>query len=912
MKVTFHLRRRATAEPVAAVLLPPQTDELVRWCAASGEMPTVFAVAEGFLVMVSSEGRGLSPPAGPPGQARRLAGLRLRRLAANIYLPGDADLMPALLADEAADLGRRRGLVFLPGGRVLEFNPARPVPLGAMLTAPVRRDPWQALPESPPLAERLTAIVAAPPDISPDELLAVGGEDIGIDDPRPEDASLPRRALGSAAFGAGKALAWLGQLIGSKGLAGAGLKWMKAGLSMSPRKAESWLGQQDASLRALLRAFREGKIDQALRRAIPVGGDERGATLGTGTRLPFHNLIYSLSNLLGDIGGGAGGVWFTESNLFHELSAEYRKQAELAAQRGDFRRAAFIFGKLLRDFRAAAAVLSRGGLHRDAAIIYLKRLGDALAAAQEYEAAGDLDRALELYRQRHEHFRAGDLLRRAGEEQEAVAEYRIAVDRSVTDGGTYYRAGELMRTRAGLPDLAVPYYLAGWDQRPTGSPVPCAVRLAEHYTEDGDRDRLLALARQADDFLADPGSREEAAAFYNTLARLADRLPDLRDDLRDRALVGIARKLREGAPAAELASTLLGEAQVWPAGLVSDAQFALRPRGPQAGAASPCTLVTVRARIAVVRAVCQAANTGELFLGFESGEVKCYRPHTGEIGTVADEGRPILSLATTAAGDAVVVLSQRSPDRFVLKSLVKAPTFTVSSWQILYDMEEPQLCPGLLGEAARFHVGVRSVGQMRFFSGPTLVPFNTLQLEHKGCAVGHATLLWSRDCGGFGPTVFTLYQSSFVYRDEDCGVWESNGGGWTPGVLPNSSLAQPVVGGLTTDEGWELAGIDGEGNLHYSDVRREGGKLSVVTPPSRLWPNPRFSAVAILQPGRLAAVTAKAVHWLRRGLDGLKPAGTASVALPLAVACFRHQRGRAALVVCADGTVAHVPAPERG
>ena len=41
---------------------------------------------------------------------------------------------------------------------------------------------------------------------------------------------------------------------------------------------------------------------------------------------------------------------------------------------GDYRRAAFIYGKLLQDYRLAADVLARGGLYHDAAVIYLENI----------------------------------------------------------------------------------------------------------------------------------------------------------------------------------------------------------------------------------------------------------------------------------------------------------------------------------------------------------------------------------------------------------------------------------------------------------------------------------------------------------------------------------------------------------
>ena len=131
-------------------------------------------------------------------------------------------------------------------------------------------------------------------------------------------------------------------------------------------------------------------------------------------------------------------------------------------------------------FARAAAVLSQGGLHADAAILYLKRLGDILAAAKEYEAAGEMDGASGLYRQVGNHKLAGDLLRRAGEQEEALEEFKLAAEQMVTVSQAHYQAGELLLIRAGREDLALPYYEAGWRQRPAGSPIPCAVRSPGH------------------------------------------------------------------------------------------------------------------------------------------------------------------------------------------------------------------------------------------------------------------------------------------------------------------------------------------------------------------------------------------------------------------------------------------------
>src|SRR5262249_23927868 len=145
-----------------------------------------------------------------------------------------------------------------------------------------------------------------------------------------------------------------------------------------------------------------------------------------------------------------------------ELVHEYTRAAERASKRGDYRRAAYIYGKLLGDYRSAANALLRGGLHHDAAVVLLERGNDVPGAARAFEAAGEVDRALQLYRQRGDHVEAGDLLRRAGEEDAALAEYQVAAHRLAASGQGLLAAGELMRVKTGRPDLALPYFAAGW------------------------------------------------------------------------------------------------------------------------------------------------------------------------------------------------------------------------------------------------------------------------------------------------------------------------------------------------------------------------------------------------------------------------------------------------------------------
>ena len=387
-------------------------------------------------------------------------------------------------------------------------------------------------------------------------------------------------------------------------------------------------------------------------------------------------------------------------------------------------------------------MLSKGGLHHDAAILYLNPLDDPLAAAREFEAAGEIDRALELYHQRSDHLAAGDLLRRVGDEAQALEEYQRAAEKMLAAGRSRYDAGELLRTHAGRLDLAVPHYEMGWAMRADGGQVPCAIRLAQAYTNSGETARLRLLADEAVEHLEPPGYVAEAGEFFNELARLADqhRHPQVRDDLRDLALLGIARKLRQraegGKVLADLASTMLGASQAWPPAVVSDARFALLQAGKRPRDTSPLpaniTRVIINARIQSVSAVCQAAHSGDLFLGFESGEVVCFRPRLGEVSTVITVPNAIRSLAATDDGDAVVVHTTDFAGRTLLRSAVRSPTFAEAGLWGLPNDGAVELCRGLVGNRHSFRVGVWGELQLQVLGGPTFIPLTRIEFSEDG------------------------------------------------------------------------------------------------------------------------------------------------------------------------------------
>lgn len=575
MKVPLEPRRIPASAAATALLLPghdPKT--LLDLCmqVGAGHWPHIYRTADGFLIQLSAP--RLQPLAGV---------IRLRNLGPHLLVPVDAALQPALLADEAAVLTQQRGLIFLPGGRVLAFAPGEPLQPEEIVVAPRRSTGnWQRPPSGPDLPSRIQEIRLEVPERPLEDMIAEGRGDLATEMPRPPGASPAKQWISKMLFGMGQGLTQVGKAFNLSGLAGMGAGWMAAALQMAPRLTEELIGRQEAALRELLRQFRIGNIEQALRQALPLGGGgDRLGIPSADARLPMNNILYSLANLLGGARGPAS-VWFGSLDLHAELMQEYRKQAELALERGDFRRAAYIYARLLNDYRQAALALERGGLYRDAAVLYEKKLLAPLLAARCYEAVGDFDRALLLYRRIGEYERAGDLLTELGEPERALLEYVQAVEKLIRQQRALHLAGDLLLNKAKREDLALENYQAGWALRPDGPWLPCLQRLIQRRLARAESDTLMRLVAEAESFFRKPGHIQEAESIFNELAGSAEQLPDplLADELRDRCLILLAAKMRELATADALGTTLTN-AGGWPQALRSDCQQAMKQERQQ-------------------------------------------------------------------------------------------------------------------------------------------------------------------------------------------------------------------------------------------------------------------------------------------------------------------------------------------
>lgn len=908
MKVPLRLKTRVERSAAAALFLPSdQPAELLRLLSRVGwdTSLSVYRLAEGYLVKLTP-----SVTSPPPGV------IPLRALAENLLLPVDAELVPALLDDEAKGLVSRRGLVILPVGRTLEFSPAAPLLLPTLLKAPgVERPAWQTLREPEPLADRIAEIVLDRPDESPEEIVEAGRESIGTEPPRPDAAGVPATAAATAALGLGRLLAWFGSKLGVKGMANAGARMAAAAMRLAPRLSESILGRQEAALRALLRDFLDGRLERALRRALPLHDDPaRGGAVSQGTELPLQDPRYSLAKLLGALRGPAS-LWGGSFDVLVELESQYRRYAEQAARQGDHRRAAYIYGKLLRDYRSAANVLAQGGLHHDAAILYESKLDDPLAAAAEWEAAGEFDRALKIYHARGDYERSGHLLRRMGEPERAAADYRLAAAKIVASGDGHCRAGEMLLHRAGMVDLAREYFETGWRLRPRGSAVPCAMKLAELYV-GADMPKFHGLLDEAEEFLLEPAGDSQAGEFFNEIARLSDR-PELaqeRDDLRDRALMALAAKMRQRARfdpyPGPMASMLLGQSANWAPALVSDAQFALRSIRPTARRFSPMPVAVrtkpIEATIPVVTAVCQAPGTGDIIIGFESGEVKRYRAWNDQIDSVGEGSGRVVALATVRDGLRVAIVRERDGKGLDL-SMVPADHERELPGISFAPGSRVWLCPLMVGSATPL-LGLGLGNSLVIRRGLSALFPRIPVSEEESTPIAALLVPASAD----DPEDLALISFS---------------GGEIRYLRPRKPPAEPVVLAthvmpapteattlcsvpvrclLRGTKAVELAWLSKEGGLVWASFEFADG-----TPIDRITPPPdgtvRYIAAAVPSPGLVIGVTDDEARFLRAGRAGLTLEMARGIDLSNVVACFAHARSREILLVCADGKIGRLP-----
>jgi hypothetical protein len=455
------------------------------------------------------------------------------------------------------------------------------------------------------------------------------------------------------------------------------------------------------------------------------------------------------------------------------------------------------------------------------------------------------------------------------------------------------------------------------------------IRLVDIYAGQETPDDLLTLSDEADPFYSLPGRDGEASQFYNLLAQVADRphLARQRDGLRDRALVGLGRKLRQRSEAetrpGTVVSTLLGRSGQWSAAVVSDAEFAFKAavgEGTRATARDAPEVNRLRLHEGTVTAVCFAPEGNLLFLGFADGTLAAFTPGSSTQPFI----RPMLSsfltrgpgtivaLATEANGSSTVaVLEGRHGERALRRYVrdVMNPNslrFTLGHNRPLAGSNCCSLSPVMRIDGGPV-VALRDGENVQILTGPVLMPVAeralSLQPEDSLTMAWHS--VFSPGGGLLVGEGASIRRFSIPDDGEDFLLAR-----WSPALPADSTLRSPAVSCLHKEEGrMEMAALGQSGMVCWSEIG-PGEDHPVTTelrwPPS-LW---AYRAVTLVGRGQIATVTERGVDWLRASGKTLTTTATTWAKLPDAVACFFCGGTNELLVVCARGDIVRIPKPQ--
>jgi tetratricopeptide (TPR) repeat protein len=737
------------------------------------------------------------------------------------------------------------------------------------------------------------------------------------------DHERQERATGGSADGSGSLAGAVGGILQPLGEAISAL-----------REKLQWEWVDHSSLLSkLVREFREGDKALALRRAIPIMRPGDGLTPQIPVRanwLPWRRAVYSLSELLrrpGPVRGEAIPIRMARDQVIRELMEEYRKAAEQALKQGDFRRAAYIYGVLLQDDRLAASALARGGLHHDAAILYATKLNDRAAAAQAFEAAGEFDRALELYKQLGQHERAGDLLRRIGEEEAAVALYLAAANELATRSVNHLGAGRLLLEKARRVDLAIEQFQTGWDKRPAGNSTQCGLELARLHSQAGDIDKFRRVLDQADAMFDSPGFPFDSHV-YSEIVRMAGgrALETIAEEVRDRALQATARALGRGLlnrrAMGTMVSKWLGRSKLWPAALLSDADFAvaaaaLEPRHETVQPRDHVEIQRLQVGRGSVTAVCQAAVSSEIFLGFESGLICVFQPENNQVVELPTDYGAVVAISVDPQGQALAAVYD-ARHGLSLCCFSKRPDGNyLARPEISLDPTELIWLTPILPIGVQRLVGVGDGTSVTVCDVASGLPLQRLRLSGVGAArpgAGHLLAVGPRATfSARDVTVLTHDASDWVVLDTSNERSVPTGCKWRPGETGAHGLRCAPISWRYAAPVLEMVGVDHNGAVRAAEFYSDGGTLQLIA--SRVAANEAgYIGATHAGSNTVVAVSPLGIDWLSFSGDRFRLSHQwqrAEVGFSSAVACFATH-SRDAVVIGSRGLVMRVPLPGRG
>jgi hypothetical protein len=356
-------------------------------------------------------------------------------------MPLETDEAAELAIPGAVVLARAGAAEVLPLASAREVDPAAWVDLGSLQVAevkPLAAPPARAAIPQPPTTD-IRTVTGAP---AADGLVT-------------EVAAALRRARSSAVAGIGKPSRWVRftqwlsrrlaprqkALPAPSGSELAKLSWFDR---LRNRMAEAlWksrlgtaLGRRHAAyLRRVLEMFDRGELEDALRHAIPLGGEGGEARVGVGVPRPRESL---------DLTFGAHrtrSVIPVADIAMTMMRDRYRAAASRLEQSGRIDEAAFVMAELLGDVKAAIALLERHGRFGVAARLAEGRGLEPGLIVRLWFLAGDRERAIDAARRLRAWADAVARLERSGDSRAAAL--RMLWADHLADAGDFVQAVEV-------------------------------------------------------------------------------------------------------------------------------------------------------------------------------------------------------------------------------------------------------------------------------------------------------------------------------------------------------------------------------------------------------------------------------------------------------------------------------------
>jgi hypothetical protein len=205
------------------------------------------------------------------------------------------------------------------------------------------------------------------------------------------------------------------------------------------RALAPWAGKESARyLTDMLDKFERGDLAEALRHAIPLGGQAgSGERAAAGAPAPRTELRISPRSA-----GGAGSSLVASDDLYAHLRRVYTSAFERLEREGRHEEAAFVLAELLRRSEEAVSFLERHGKLRLAAELAEARGLEPALVVRQWMLADDVERAVALARQ-HGVF-ASALARLDRSHPEHARRLRVLWADLCADAGDFERAVEVV------------------------------------------------------------------------------------------------------------------------------------------------------------------------------------------------------------------------------------------------------------------------------------------------------------------------------------------------------------------------------------------------------------------------------------------------------------------------------------